>query len=402
MSTVAESNEKITCQIDGAKTHSIAHYLKNHHPDWTVERYCAEYPDAPLVSEFAKRKTEEIRARKAAEKAGGEGGAAPKAASETGEKTNEGFVRRKFHEVFGFDEATPGVTSARGGPIVIRTLSDLDGDAQALVPDIDTRYVFQPDLCKVVIMGLELNIPTYLWGYHGTGKTTILEQVSARTNRPFMRVQHTVNTEESHIIGQYIVKEQSTIFQPGPLTLAMINGYVYCADEYDFAMPSVLSVYQPVLEGKPLLIKDAPPEFRIVRPHPNFRFQATGNTNGGGDETGLYQGTQMQNAANYSRFGIVEEVGYMDPRIETAVVAQQTGIDTRDASKLVKFAGDVRNAFAAGKIATTVSPRELINAARIGLVRGSDWRGGLKLAFANRCSRVDKEAVEQVAQRVFG
>lgn len=401
MSTVAESDEKITCQIDGAKTHSIAHYLKNHHPDWTLERYRTEFPDAPILSEKAQRMANKIRAEKAAGAADG-AAVAQNTSSEAGETTNEGFARRKFHEVFGFDESTPGVTSTRGGPIVIKTLTDLDAEAQALVPDIDKRYVFQPDLCKVVIMGLELNIPTYLWGYHGTGKTTILEQVAARTNRPFMRVQHTVNTEESHIIGQYIVKDQSTIFQPGPLTLAMVNGYVYCADEYDFAMPSVLSVYQPVLEGKALVIKDAPPEFRIVRPHENFRFVATGNTNGGGDETGLYQGTQMQNAANYSRFGIVEEVGYMDPRIETAVVAQQTGIKTADASKLVKFAGDVRTAFAAGKIGTTVSPRELINAARIGLVRGSDWRGGLKLAFANRCSRVDKEAVEQVAQRVFG
>ena len=202
-------------------------------------------------------------------------------------------------------------------------------------------------------------------------------------------------------MGQYVVKDGSTQFQLGPLPTAMLFGYEYCADEYDFAMPSVLSVYQPVLEGKPLVIKDAPPEFRVIRPHPNFRFVATGNTNGGGDETGLYQGTQIQNAANYSRFSIVEEVGYMEPKIEAAVVAGQSGIDRKDADKLVAFAKEVRDAFKAGRIGATISPRELISSAKLGLVRGSDWRGGLRLGFTNRLSRTDKEVVEQYAQRLF-
>jgi cobaltochelatase CobS len=184
--------------------------------------------------------------------------------------------------------------------------------------------------------------------------------------------------------------------------MAMRYGWVYCADEYDFAMPSVTAVYQPVLEGKPLLIKEAPPEWRHVRPHANFRFCATGNTNGCGDESGLYQGTQLGNAANYSRFGVTKEVGYMAPQIEKRVIANQSGVDMADAEKLVEFAKNVRDSFKANRIGSTVSPRELINAAKLGLVRGSDWRGGLQLAFTNRLSRVDREVVEQMAQRIFG
>jgi cobaltochelatase CobS len=212
-------------------------------------------------------------------------------------------------------------------------------------------------------------------------------------------VQHTVNTEEAHILGQYIVVTEVTTgsdgkehvhsvtkFNPGPLPLAMKYGWVYCADEYDFGMPSVLAAYQPVMEGKALIIKDAPPEWRVVDPHPNFRFVATGNTNGGGDETGLYQGTQIQNAANYSRFAVTKQVGYMPPKIEAAVVAGKK----------------IRTAFSGGQISNVVSPRELINAALFGVVTGGNWREGLALAFANRLSPTDREVVDQFAQRVFG
>lgn len=388
MAEVIENDGKITCQIDGALCHSIQLHIRDNHPEWSIERYKAEYPDAPLLSKLAEKK---IAARREQERS--------KAASEP--ETHRMAVKKQaFHEVFDLGSAKAAM-NARGEPIMISVMGDHDEEAKALIPDVDENYVFNIDLTKTALIGLELGMPVYFWGYHGTGKTTAFEQIAARTRRPFLRVQHTINTEEAHIVGQYVVKDGSTQFQLGPLPTAMLFGYEYCADEYDFAMPSVLSVYQPVLEGKPLVIKDAPPEFRVIRPHPNFRFVATGNTNGGGDETGLYQGTQIQNAANYSRFSIVEEVGYMEPKIEAAVVAGQSGIDRKDADKLVAFAKEVRDAFKAGRIGATISPRELISSAKLGLVRGSDWRGGLRLGFTNRLSRTDKEVVEQYAQRLF-
>jgi cobaltochelatase CobS len=388
--TAVVDDGKIVCQIDNARTHMIQQHLRDHHPDWTVERYKAEFPHAPLMSEKAKKIIADKRAAKRA--------ASPEALSTT--LPLKGVSKSKFTDVFNIQGVE--VKNGRGDHLMIDIFGDLDDATAALVPDVDENYVFNIELTKTVLMAFALNMPAYFWGYHGTGKTTLLEQVCARTNRAFMRAQHTIGTEESHIVGQYVVKDGATEFQPGPLTIAMIEGFVYCADEYDFAMPSVLSVYQPVLEGKALLIKDAPPDFRIVRPHKNFRFVATGNTNGGGDETGLYQGTQMQNAANYSRFGITEEVPYMDSKIEVAVVMCQSGIDKAAAEKIVNFAKDVREAFAGGRIGTTVSPRELINAAKIGRVRSGQWRVGMEKALINRMSRVDREVVNQFAQRVFG
>lgn len=389
---------KITCQIDGALVHSIHRHLKEKYPDtdWTIEKYRQEFPDAPLLSKAAEKVIEQQRRKREQEAAKTEGVKAALVAT-TGAKP----TKKPFHEVFELGEIKSAM-NARGMPIPVTVMGDLDSEADAMVPDVDDNYVFNIELIKTCIMGFELNMPVYLWGYHGTGKTTVLEQVCARTQRPFMRVQHTVNTEEAHIVGQYIVKDGSTEFQLGPLAVAMLNGYVYCADEYDFAMPSVLSVYQPVLEGKPLVIKDAPPEMRVIRPHPDFRFCATGNTNGGGDETGLYQGTTIQNAANYSRFSIVEEVRYMDPKIEASVICGQAKIEKADAVKLVEFATEVREQFKASRISSTISPRELIAVATIAIARGSDWKSGLRLGFTNRLSRIDKETIEQYIQRVFG
>ena len=132
-----------------------------------------------------------------------------------------------------------------------------------------------------------------------------------------IRAQHTASTEESQIVGQILAKNGSTYFEPGLLSLAMRLGWVYLADEYDFAYPQILGIYQPVLEGEALTLKEATPEWRTVKPHAKFAFIGTGNTNGSGDETGLYQGTNIQNAANFSRFGIVAESQYMKRRKST-------------------------------------------------------------------------------------
>lgn len=395
------STDKITCQICGEPIHSVQLHLKEAHAAVTLEEYREKYPMAEILSAFAKAKLDErlaarrVAAASSAALAIPDGGAPVITLHPV-----RGYSKQAMHEVFDLGKVKAAM-NARGEPIMISTLTP-SPEFAGFVPERDRNHVFNIDLLKTILMGMELNMPTYLWGYHGTGKTSNLRQVAAYTGRPFLRVQHTVNTEEAHILGQLLVREGATVFEMGPLPYAMMHGLVYCADEYDFAMPSVLAVYQAVLEGEPLVIKEAPIEHRIIKPHPNFRFTATGNTNGGGDETGLYQGTQIGNAANYSRFGIVEEVGYMPPSQESAVIAGQSGIDIEDAKKLVDFAKEVRNSFAAGRISGTMSPRELINAAKIGLVRGSDWRGGLSKAFTNRLSRTDKETVDQYAQRIFG
>jgi cobaltochelatase CobS len=291
---------------------------------------------------------------------------------------------------------------AEGDPRQVDVMENLSQTDQEMVPEIDESYVFRPEELVDVLMAIQLNMPLLAWGMHGTGKTSQIEQVCARTNRPWVRVQHTDTTEEAHIVGQMLVRDGATVFEYGPLAEAMINGWLYCADEYDFAHPAVIAVYQPILEGKALYIKEAPAGQRMIKPHPNFRFVATGNTNGSGDDTGLYSGTKIGNAAAYSRFGVTVQVHYPETTTEISILRSRIGVSQEISEKLVDFAGRIRTMYGNGELSLPISPRELIRAATIGMVRAGDFRKGIDLSYSNRLDSTQGEAVRQTAQRIFG
>lgn len=378
--------DMIACAECGAKVHAIKIHLRDGiHGGMTVEEYQAKFPNAPLMSAYAEHLVETRKSE--GEKA------AVAAATKSGHSG-----KRALHEVFDLG-AVKGAMNARGNAIMINVFNR--AEFSDLVPDVDDGYVYDIPCLKDALLALELNIPLYVWGHTGTGKTTLLEQICARTGRPVVRVQHTVNTEESHIVGQLLARDGGTYFEPGPLYVAMRDGLTYIADEYDFAMPSVLSVYQAVLEGKPLVIKEAPADMRVVKPHPEFRFTATGNTNGAGDETGLYLGTSMQNSANYDRFGMVIKKDYMPNAEEVKILRNQGGLEEEDAKRMVSFATKVREAHSAGKCSVPISPRTLIFASVIGVCR-SDLRTGIERSFLSKLNSVDRKVCEDLAQRILG
>jgi cobaltochelatase CobS len=379
---------RIACAICGALVHSIQHHLPREHAaeGMSIEAYQSKYPGSPILSEIAKVKLDEAMKERA------------KVKGATVSADLSSNTKQAFHEVFAIGSST-ATMGASGKPIPVTVLAE-NPDYADMVPDVDPNYLFNVDVLKSLMMGLEMKIPVYLWGHAGTGKTTIFEQIAARTRRPMFRVQHTANMEEEHIVGGWRLREGKTFFELGPLAMAMRFGWFYMADEYDFGRPEVTSVYQAVLEGKPLVIKEADAENRVIRPHPDFRLIATGNTNGQGDESGLYQGTNIQNAANYERFGVVEQMPYMDKKLEARLISQQARIPLKDAEKLVDFAGRVRAEFDGGRLGNPISPRSLIYAAQIGVAR-SNYRIGLEKAFINRLTSIDRESATQLAQRVF-
>jgi cobaltochelatase CobS len=399
---MADQNDKITCEECGASVHIISKHLEQAHPGMTVAEYQDKYPLADIYSPYAK----ELMAKKAAEKEAAARLAA--AASSTIKETPAanaaalvpagGIIKKALHEQFELG-AVAEAMNAKGDPIPITVLAP--HEHQDLVPKVSSDYVYIADELKDAILALEVRIPCYVWGHKGSGKSELFEQICARTNRAMMRVQHSANTEESHIIGQWTVKGGNTHFELGPLALAMKYGWMYVADEYDFAQPSVLAVYQSVLEGKALVIKEAPAEMRIIEPHPHFRIVGTGNTNGSGDETGLYQGTLIQNSANYDRFGMVIHKQYMPKDKEQIMLQKRAKLTPKDAEKMVEFATQIRSSFDGAKMSDTVSPRTLIYASQIGIMRGS-FAHGLEKAFISKLSKVDREVAAGIAQRIFG
>lgn len=396
-------SDKIKCAICGEETHYMPKHLATAHPAVSLEDYKAQHPNAPIESELFKQKAAERAATRKAEEQQMQAMVA-----KIVPLTQPGQTRKvPFFEAFELplsDElrSPPRRGQTQGDPIGIDVMDGLSPDLLEAVPEIDESYVFRIDEVKDAVMAIQLNIPLLVWGMHGTGKTSLVEQICARTGRPWVRVQHTETTEEAHIIGQMVVRNGGTEFEYGPLADAMMTGKTYVADEYDFAHPSVIAVYQPVLEGKPLYIKEAPAGRRLIKPHPNFRFIATGNTNGSGDDTGLYSGTKIGNAAAYSRFGVTIQVHYPDETVEISILRSRVGLGQDVAAKLVDFAGRIRQMYSQGEISLPISPRELIRAATLGMVKGGMFRKGIELAYSNRLDATQSEAVRQTAQRIFG
>lgn len=397
-------SSKISCQECGVETHSVQGHLKKAHPELSIRDYIAKYQGSPIMSAYAK---EQIEIKKKERQAGkvsidmATTSAAETAAVATG--TGSSVVvpiasgkstLKPMSDLFGTE-----LVNGRGNPINVTVLTE--HEYQSYVEPVDETYIWDTERAKDIGMALEENIPAMFWGHAGTGKSTLVEQACALTNRPLIRVQHTANTEESHIVGQTLANEKGTYFEPGVLALAMRNGWVYLADEYDFAFPQVLGVYQPILEGKALIIKEAPPEWRRVEPHKNFRFVATGNTNGAGDETGLYQGTNVQNAANYSRFGICEKVDYMDEELEVKLLSQKAQALEEDVKLVVKFARDIRRSYDSGDINSTIGHREMLYACKVGILRGN-YAEGIKKAFISKLPESSTELANQLLQRSFG
>lgn len=385
-----DNKQFIECKICGAKVHSIEHHLKSAHESVTVNDYKLAYPGADLLSPTALALINKAKKTNPATQAA--------SAAEEGK-----FSLKPMHELFKLGNnplalSTPSKNKP-AGPIPIKVLHD--GDFADMVPQYDSDYVINVENLKNALIAIEFNFTLYLWGHTGVGKTTLVELICAATNRPYFRFQHSIGTEETDVVGSWVARNGETQFELGPLALAMKYGWVFLADEYDFAIPSVVAVYQAVLEGKPLVIKGADAANRVIKPHPNFRFVATGNTNGSGDEQGIYQGTQIQNAANYDRFNVVVKVDYLPKSEESRILSGKAGIMVKDAERFVNFAENVRNDYNSRKLSLPVSPRTLIRAAQLGVIKGN-FLQGIMLAYTNKLNANDKAVVDGYAQRLFG
>lgn len=401
-------SDKIKCQLCGEEVHSIAIHLRNAHGEdssqpCSLDQYREQYPEAPILSKMAEeqiRKKKEAEAQKQAESAA----AAP---SKSSEPAGE-FERVPFHEAFRFGKSVKAAFTKTGNPIPV-TRDNRSDEFDYLVPEWNENYILNPELAKTVMMGIELKSPIFLYGHSGVGKSSIFKQLCAGLNRRLFRFQHTVDTEESHIVGQWTVQKEVdaagnavavTRFELGPLPMAMINGWLYLADEMDRSSPTVLSAYQAILEGEPLIIKNAPPHLRVIKPHPMFCFAATGNTNGTGDQTGLYQATLVQDAATIERFGIVAMVDYPPEKQEIAMISAATGLHQDDAKKIRQYANEIREKAFPNQVSLTIGPRVAINMARIGMMKG-DFKEGVQYAYANRLPEAEREAAMSLAKRIF-
>ncbi|MFC3051442.1 cobaltochelatase subunit CobS [Kordiimonas pumila] len=276
------------------------------------------------------------------------------------------------------------------------------------VPDIDSTYVFDKNTTLAILAGFAHNRRVMIQGYHGTGKSTHIEQVAARLNWPTIRVNLDSHISRIDLVGKdaIVLKDgkQITEFQEGILPWALQSPTAIVFDEYDAGRPDVMFVIQRVLEveGKLTLLD----QNRVIRPHPAFRIFATANTVGLGDTTGLYHGTQQINQGQMDRWNIVATLNYLPHDTETEIILAkvpefQTEDGKKTVSSMVHVADMSRVGFMAGDISTVMSPRTVLTWAQNTQIFG-DVGFAFQVSFLNKCDEAERPVVAEYYQRAFG
>ena len=277
------------------------------------------------------------------------------------------------------------------------------------VPELDPSYRFDPDTTRAIIAGFAFNRRVMIQGYHGTGKSTHIEQVAARLNWPCVRVNLDSHISRIDLIGKDAIViedgQQITRFQEGILPWALRNSVALVFDEYDAGRPDVMFVIQRVLEreGKLTLLD----QNTVITPHPGFRLFATSNTVGLGDTTGLYHGTQQINQGQMDRWSIVTTLNYLKVDAEVKIVlAKVPRYDTPEGriivERMVRLADATRNSFKKGDISTVMSPRTVIAWAENAEIFGADLDYAFRVTFLNKCDELERETVAELYQRHLG
>lgn len=276
------------------------------------------------------------------------------------------------------------------------------------VPPVDPDYLFDKATTLAILAGFEHNRRVMVQGYHGTGKSTHIEQVAARLNWPLVRVNLDSHVSRIDLVGKdaIVIKDgkQITEFRDGILPWALKNNVAIVFDEYDAGRPDVMFVIQRVLEvsGRLTLLD----QNKVIEPHPAFRLFSTTNTIGLGDTSGLYHGTQQINQGQMDRWSIVTTLNYLPHEKEVGIVlAKAKSFDTDEGrqtiSNMVRLADLTRSAFINGDLSTVMSPRTVITWAENAQIFG-DVGMAFRLTFLNKCDELERAVVAEFYQRVFG
>ncbi|MGA9027873.1 MAG: AAA family ATPase [Steroidobacteraceae bacterium] len=316
-------------------------------------------------------------------------------------------------------DLNPEEAALRHGPdrtVAVRELFGIDSDLEVpafarrsdYVPVVDEAYRFDRDTTLAILAGFTHNRRVLIQGYHGTGKSSHIEQVAARLNWPCVRINLDSHISRIDLIGKDAIGIrdglQVTEFREGMLTWALQRSVALVFDEYDAGRPDVMFVLQRVLEvdGALTLLDQS----RVIAPHPWFRLFATANTVGLGDPSGAYHGTQPINQGHMDRWHIVATLNYLPAPTEIGIVIARAP-DFADADgreivgRMVALAGLTRTAFVAGDIATVMSPRTVISWAQNTRIFGQIGTA-FRLTFLNKCDEGERAIIAELYQRCFG
>ena len=281
---------------------------------------------------------------------------------------------------------------------------DWDERIKTFVPDIDYSYVIDVDLASSILMAWELNEKVLCYGPTGAGKSSLIEQLCARTSRPFIRVNCTGDMDSSMIFGQLVAKDGSTYWVDGAVTEAVRYGAVFAWDEWDVTPPEISMGLQWLLEdnGK-LFLKEMPGDTtdKQIVPHEHFKLVAIGNTQGQGDESGAHAGTNVQNSATLDRFGTAVYVDYLKSDIEEKMLKNKFDVNPKAGKELVKLANLIRQGYKANQFNLTISPRSLFSICRK-VKAGMTLKRAFSLVYLNKLNDTQRKVADELYNKVYG
>jgi cobaltochelatase CobS len=299
--------------------------------------------------------------------------------------------------------------------ICAREIFDIDVDMDVpafsersqFVPDVDEAYVFDQLTTIAILAGFKHNRSVMIQGFHGTGKSTHVEQVAARLNWPTIRVNLDGHISRLDLVGKdsIVIRDgkQVTEFREGVLPWAIQNPMALVFDEYDAGRPDLMFVIQRVLEaeGKLTLLDQK----RVISRHDAFRLFSTSNTVGLGDPTGLYHGTQQINQGQMDRWNIVTTLNYLSHATEVKIIlSKEPDYDNKEGreiiANMVRVADLTRAGFMVGDISTVMSPRTVLVWAQNARIF-CDIGIAFQLSFMNRCDESERTIVAEYYQRCF-
>ena len=313
--------------------------------------------------------------------------------------------------------ATEEMTGLPDMKVSVRQVFGIDSDMEvpaysesdSHVPDVDPDYRFDRPTTLAILAGFAHNRRVIISGYHGTGKSTHVEQVAARLNWPCIRINLDSHVSRIDLIGKdaIVLKDgvQVTEFREGILPYALQSNTALVFDEYDAGRPDVMFVIQRILEvsGKLTLLDQS----KVIRPHPAFRLFSTTNTIGLGDTSGLYHGTQQINQGQMDRWSIVATLNYLPHDDEVGIVLSKAKTFAKaDAKKkivnnMVRVADLTRQAFINGDLSTVMSPRTVLTWAENAEIFGNIGFA-FRMTFLNKCDELERPLVAEFFQRCFG
>jgi cobaltochelatase CobS len=306
--------------------------------------------------------------------------------------------QRYYTDLFGDSFTT------REHPVTVLDTSSFTEELKMMVPELDKNYHFPPEATEKLVMAFESGDKTLMTGPTGCGKSSLVKNVCAMLNRPFIRVNMSGDMESSIFFGQLVVEDGATAWRDGVLTEGFIKGAVVLIDEWDTTPAEIMMGLQWVLEDdSKLFLKEKPGKAKekMLHPHPDFRIVCGGNTLGQGDVTGAHAGTAVQNTATLDRFQTVIKMDYIGEQKEVSMLVDNVeGLKKITAKRMVKLANLMRSSYKEGSVSLTMSPRTLINWGRKTVYWGDDLLA-LKMSYFDKIEDSEKDYVNKMVHKVY-